>query len=116
MVCCSYKFIRNYDGATILSVSHSAVTNTAIYDAYRREMVRTDNTMGSDPIVLPTAYMMQCYSEYKGLGRYGKNVDYGAAWRKVAVKFYGYKGKNVFMIDFGSCGNKKRKPRHGRRR
>jgi len=25
------------DGATVLSVSHSAVTNTATYDAYRRE-------------------------------------------------------------------------------
>ena len=30
------------DGATIRSVSHSAVTNTATYDAYRRETVRTD--------------------------------------------------------------------------
>jgi hypothetical protein len=43
-------------------------------------------------------------------------VDYDAAWRKVAVKFYGYKGMNAFMIDFGSSGKKKRKLRHGRRR
>ena len=65
---------------------------------------------------ISSAYMMQCYSAYKGLDRYGKNVDYDAAWRKVAVKFYGYKGMNAFMIDFGSSGKKKRKLRHGRRR
>ena len=30
------------DGVTVLSVSHSAVTNSFAYDAYRRETVRTD--------------------------------------------------------------------------
>lgn len=65
---------------------------------------------------IASAYMMQCYSAYKGQDSYGNNVDYDAAWRKVAVKFYGYKGMNAFMIDFGSSDKKKRKPRHGRRR
>ena len=31
------------------------------------------------------------------------------AWRKVAVKFYGYRGMNILMKDFGSSGKKKRK-------
>jgi len=59
------------DGATIRSVSHSAVTNTATYDAYRREMVRTDgrgnattnayDTLGrlasvTDPLGATTSY------------------------------------------------------------
>jgi RHS repeat-associated protein len=33
---------ESIDGATVLSVSHSAVTNTAALDAYRREVERTD--------------------------------------------------------------------------
>ncbi len=64
---------------------------------------------------IASAYMMQCYSAYKGQDSSGNNVDYDAAWRKVAVKFYGYKGFNAFMIDFGSHGKKKRKLRNGRR-
>ena len=40
-------------------------------------------------------------------------VDYDAAWRKVAVKFYGYKGINAFGIDFGDKSKKHR--RQGRR-
>ena len=41
-------FTETIDGATILLASHSAVTNTATIDAYRREMVRTDASMGAD--------------------------------------------------------------------
>ena len=64
---------------------------------------------------IASAYMMQCYSACKGFDSNGDPIDYDAAWRKVAVKFYGYKGMNVFMIDFGSSGKKKRKLRNGRR-
>lgn len=56
---------------------------------------------------------MQCYSAYKGMNKDGERVDYDSAWRKVAVKFYGYKGVNAFGIDFGNKSKKHR--RHGRR-
>ncbi len=46
------------------------------------------------------AYMMQCYSAYKGLTPDGRNVDYASDWKNAAVHFYGYKGLNAFMIDF----------------
>lgn len=62
------------------------------------------------------AYMMQCYSACNGFDMNDDPIDYDAAWRKVAVKFYGYKGMNAFMIDFGSSSKKKRKLRHRRRR
>ena len=54
------------DGATVLSVSHSAVTNTATIDAYCREMVRTDASMDPmDVTIRQTAY--ELYSaKYKG--------------------------------------------------
>ena len=64
---------------------------------------------------IASAYMMQCYSAYKGKDSSGKNVDYGAEWRKVAIRFYGYRGMNVLLKDFGSSGKKKRKHRNGRR-
>ena len=87
--------------------------NFGIYETdwtYQRELIDAIQAGGYK---IASAYMMQCYSAYKGQDRYGNNVDYDAAWRKVAVRFYGYKGVNAFMIDFGSRG--KRKFRHGRR-
>ena len=46
------------------------------------------------------AYMMQCYSEYSDpvLKRGGK--DFQTEWRRTAIRFWGYEGVNVLMIDF----------------
>ena len=47
------------------------------------------------------AYMMQCYSAYKGITPNPdvKQVDFGAKWRSVSVKFFGYVGENVLLLD-----------------
>ena len=65
---------------------------------------------------IASAYMMQCYSAANGVDMNSEPIDYDAAWRKVAVKFYGYKGMNVFMVDFTSSGKKKRSIQHGKKR
>ena len=79
--------------------------------AYQRDMIAA-LSMGRYKI--SKAYMMQCYSAYIGNDGSGNKIDYGDEWRKVAVHFYGYRGVNFMMIDFGKRG--KRRGRKGKRR
>ena len=53
-------------------------------------------------------------SAYIGNDGSGNKIDYGDEWRKVAVHFYGYRGVNFMMIDFGKRG--KRRGRKEKRR
>jgi len=78
---------------------------------YQRELVEGIEAGGYK---IAYAYMMQCYSAYKGLDENGNSVDHDADWRKVAVHFYGYRGVNAFMIDLGGGKKKRRRHRHWR--
>ena len=62
------------------------------------------------------AYMMQCYSAYKGVTPKPdvRRVDFGAMWRSVSVRFFGYVGENVLLLDV--VPSRRRRRRGGRRR
>ena len=62
------------------------------------------------------AYMMQCYSAYKGVTPKPdvRQVDFGAMWRSVSVRFFGYVGVNVLLLDVVPSRSPRR--RGGRRR
>ena len=79
--------------------------------AYQRDMI---DALSMGRYKISKAYMMQCYSAYIGNDGSGNKIDYGDEWRKVAVHFYGYRGVNFMMIDFGKRG--KRRGRKGKRR
>ena len=100
----------NKDGALGMSSSSLAPTEEGI--TWTKQDVMID-ALSKGGYKISKAYMMQCYSAYKGMNKDGDPVDYDSAWRKVAVKFYGYKGVNAFGIDFGNKSKKHR--RHGRR-
>ena len=62
------------------------------------------------------AYMMQCYSAYKGITPKPdvRRVDFGAMWRSVSVKFFGYVGENVLLLD--AVPSRRPRRRGGKRR